>query len=386
MSDTTIARFPHGSSLPHRDNDPDAAHQARRRISGLPDPYLAHAAPNKEDLVGAIDPVSAALEAGPAIKPLPLATVAGDAGALDVGNLAAPPATDSTATTNPLEQTPRATTAAAPGTSFPAALPEEPKPRSLPSRLRPLLTGVLTFIGLFIIFKAPIFLSQLNYLTQPKTAATPATQASLAVPAAPTISIPKINVNAPVVYATDNNENDILTDLESGVVHYADTAVPGQPGNSVIFGHSSNDWWEPGNYKFVFVLLDKLQAGDTFTVNYNSHQYLYQVTGTQVVDPTDLGVLNQTSYPEMTLITCTPPGTSWKRLVVTAKQISPAPNTVAAAPSATQGNGSLPSNSPSLTQQIGSWWQSIVKDLDGNKSSSSTGTGAAAPSGTLPGN
>jgi LPXTG-site transpeptidase (sortase) family protein len=395
MSDTTIARFPHGSSLPHRDNDPDAAHQARRRISSLPDPYLAHAIPSKEDLVGAIDPVSAVQAAGDAVKPLPLhpATPHTAVPAADSAESTAPPVVATTiaapaSATNPLEQGERLATTTAIGTTFPAHIPE-PKPRSLPSRMRPFIVGILTFIGLYIIFKAPIFLSQLNYLTQPKTAATPASQASLEVPAAPTISIPKINVNAPVVYASDNNESDILTDLESGVVHYANTAMPGQPGNSVIFGHSSNDWWEPGNYKFVFVLLDKLQAGDTFTVNYNSHQYLYQVTGTQVVEPTDLSVLNQTPDPEMTLITCTPPGTSWKRLVVTAKQISPAPTTATATTTTAQSSGStLPSNSPSLTQEIGSWWNGVVRTLSGKKStpSSTQGSGSSSGSsaGTLP--
>ncbi len=393
MSYPTIARFP-DSPLPHRkEGNPDAAKHARERIAALPDPYLAHATPSKEKLVGVVDPVSPAAEhkyvatgtpdtlprqsasqadSLPANLQSPAATVAAEAAPVPMPTTAA--------AANPLEQTEASSHEMPPAPTAAKPVP----PRSLPSRLRPLIVGVLTFAGLLLVFKAPIFLSQLNYLTQPKTNAVTASQAAAEVPPNPTISIPKINVNAPVVYATDNSENAILTDLESGVVHYANTALPGQIGNSVIFGHSSNNWWDAGNYKFVFVLLDKLQPGDTFTVNYQSHQYMYQVTGSTVVEPTDLSVLDQTNFPEMTLITCTPPGTSWKRLVVTAKQISPAPATAAkpAAGSTANSSGStLPSNSPSLTQQISSWWDSVVRLFTGKSSATPPASGSTpAPS------
>lgn len=401
MSQSEILRFPHSSKK--HENDPDAAKHARLRIASIPNQYLAHATPAKEDLVGAVHPVSPAAEAGhdPKTRPVPLdAEELSDSEPVKEKRHEKEPAkTPVTAiAANPLET---AGVASAPAASLKAAqtMPEasgdpyrkEGSWRSrLPSPVQPLLTGLGVFLLLLLVFKAPIFLSQLNFLTQPKSAATPAGQASAAVPASPTISIPKINVNAPVVYAADNNENDILKDLESGVVHYAGTALPGQPGNSVIFGHSSNDWWEPGNYKFVFVLLDKLQPGDTFTVNYNSKQYLYKVTGSQVVLPTDVGVLAQTPDPEMTLITCTPPGTSWKRLVVTAKQISPAPTSgQTAAPSTVKGNGTLPSNAPSITDKLGGWWHSLthIFGFGGDSSSKSTQgggtTGSSTPT-TLP--
>jgi LPXTG-site transpeptidase (sortase) family protein len=142
------------------------------------------------------------------------------------------------------------------------------------------------------------------------------------------IIIPKIGVRAPLVFIDTNNEVEVLRALRDGVVHYNGTAYPGEIGNSVFFGHSSNDWWEPGNYKFVFVLLEKLVPGDTYEIHYNSRKYVYVVTETKVVPPTDLSVLNQTSEPISTLITCTPPGTSWRRFIVHAKQTSPAPHIV----------------------------------------------------------
>lgn len=155
----------------------------------------------------------------------------------------------------------------------------------------------------------------------------------VAAPPEPQISIPKINVIAPVVYEPSLKNDDILTALESGVIHYSSTVLPGQTGNAVMFGHSSEDWWKPGDYKFIFVLLDKLVAGDQISINYQSQKYTYEVTGSKIVEATDFSVLDPTPTPTLTLITCSPVGTSLRRLVVTAKQVDPAPG-AQAAPSA----------------------------------------------------
>lgn len=226
----------------------------------------------------------------------------------------------------------------------------------VPPWLQPIIAAVATFILLIVLLKAPVLISQISYSrhTPPTGPTTVVQTAGAIIPPTPTISIPELNVGAPVTYENTRNETQIDNDLENGVIHYAGTALPGQAGNAVIFGHSSNDWWQPGNYKFVFVLLDKLQPGDQFSVNYNSVHYIYSVTGSSVVEPTDLSVLDPTPTPTMTLITCTPPGTSWKRLVVTAKQISPNPNQATAAPASTQ---SAPASLPNTEGGSGLWQQ-----------------------------
>ena len=229
--------------------------------------------------------------------------------------------------------------------------------RKIPSAIQPLLTAIGVFALILLMFKAPVIWSQIQYAVN-KPAVTPATLpvAGSAVPLDPTITIPKINVHAPVSYEPSVVESNVQKALENGVVHYGNTAYPGQNGNFVIFGHSSNDWWEPGNYKFVFVLLDKLAPGDKFTIDYQSKRYTYQVTGTKIVVPTDVSVLNQTSTPTATLITCTPPGTSLKRLIVSAVQINPSPTNVAVkasvSPTATS-SASLSGGSTGFFQQIG---------------------------------
>lgn len=230
------------------------------------------------------------------------------------------------------------------------------KPFRMPSRTRPIITALATFLGLLLLFRSNVLLTQANYaFNRPEPTPPPAPAAvTEVVPADPTISIPKINVSAPVIYGSPNDEPSIQKNLQNGVVHYTGTSLPGKPGNSVIVGHSSNDPWEPGHYKFVFVLLDKLVVGDTFSVNFESKRYAYEVTEVKVVAPTDLSVLQQTPEPTMTLITCTPPGTSWRRLIIKANQISPDPTIVhqAAPPSEPQGSF-LPGNAPSIFDQIG---------------------------------
>lgn len=180
----------------------------------------------------------------------------------------------------------------------------------------------------------------------------------------PEVIIPKINVQIPVVYDTNSvNEHVIQDALENGVVHYSTTVVPGEQGNGAIFGHSSNNIFNKGKYKFAFVLLHNLQAGDTFYMTYNKTVYTYKVYEKRIVPPEDISVLNNVEGKKatMALITCDPPGTSTNRLVVWGEQISPDPSTAKEAKNtstATTGEQSLsklPSQSRSLWDRLIHW-------------------------------
>ncbi len=168
----------------------------------------------------------------------------------------------------------------------------------------------------------------------------------------PEVIIPKINVEIPINYSlTTDDENTVENALEGGVVHYASTVFPGQNGNAAFFGHSSNNIFNPGKYKFAFVLLHTLVQGDIFYLTYNGTVYTYKVFDKQIVSPNDVSVLNNVSghAATATLITCDPPGTSNNRLVVWGDQISPDPSgNAAAAPPAASSAKALASNGPSL--------------------------------------
>lgn len=176
----------------------------------------------------------------------------------------------------------------------------------------------------------------------------------------PTVAIPKIGVEAPVIYGVSSlNENYIQNKLKDGVVHYpipGASSVPGQDGNTVIIGHSSNDVFNSGDYKFIFVQLDRLQKGDIFYLNYKGIRYTYSVTKSEVITPTQINKLVLPhDKPMATLITCTPPGTAWKRLVVYGEQISPDPSKAKPADepqNSSTDNIVLPNNSPTLLERL----------------------------------
>lgn len=182
--------------------------------------------------------------------------------------------------------------------------------------------------------------------------------ASVKVGPEPKLIIPKINVDVPAVYNVGYDHNSQMKAMEKGVAHFAipgANAVPGQIGNTVLSGHSSNDLFDPGDYKFIFAQLDKLQTGDTIYVNYNSVRYTYTVTKKEVVLPTQVDKLTYaTDKPILTLITCTPLGTAEKRLLVTAEQVSPDPAKATAANTdkSSSGNAVMTGNAPSALERL----------------------------------
>jgi sortase A len=185
---------------------------------------------------------------------------------------------------------------------------------------------------------------------------------STAASGPPEVIIPKINVQIPVVYDEPSIQDQAVeTALERGVLHYATTPSPGEHGNVVVFGHSSNNIFNKGKYKFAFVLLSRLEAGDTFYLTKDGKRYAYRIYDKKIVKPTDVGVLGSAAKPDSaTLITCDPPGTSLNRLVVTGEQISPDPN-VNVASSAVKSNSQpkiVPGNAPSLWSRLTGWLSS----------------------------
>lgn len=180
---------------------------------------------------------------------------------------------------------------------------------------------------------------------------------SVVVGPEPRLIIPKINVDVPVIYDIGNDYDSQMAAMAKGVAQFAipgASSHPGQIGNTVIAGHSSNDLFDIGDYKFIFVQLDKLEVEDTVYANYKSVRYTYTVTKKEVVKPTDVSKLvYPTTKPILTLLTCTPLGTALNRLLVIAEQVSPDPNKSAIAPTATSNQStSIPGNSPTLFERI----------------------------------
>lgn len=113
-------------------------------------------------------------------------------------------------------------------------------------------------------------------------------------------------------------------DLKKSLIQYPQTTLPGQSGNTVIFGHSVlPQFFNQKSYLTIFSTLYLLQQGDEIDINYDNNQYKYIVNEMFEVKPTDFSVLEQRfDQKELTLVTCSPPGTVLRRLIIKSSLVS----------------------------------------------------------------
>jgi len=134
------------------------------------------------------------------------------------------------------------------------------------------------------------------------------------------LSIPSLDINVPVIADVDGADQTAYNKaLEGGVAQLLGSAKPGEGSNIFIFGHSSYYWYKPGDYKKIFATLDKLKEGDEIIIWYNKKEYKYSVSETKIVRPDEVDVLKPTTQEQVSLMTCWPPNTILKRLIVIGK-------------------------------------------------------------------
>lgn len=141
--------------------------------------------------------------------------------------------------------------------------------------------------------------------------------------------IPKMGIDKYVVQGVGE------ADLRRGPGHYPNTPLPGQVGNSAIAGHRTT-------YGAPFFDLNKLGPGDDiFIINTNGTRLDFKVTGTKVVSPDNVSVLDPTTFPQLTLTTCNPRFSATSRLIVFARlaaDVTPLPTPPTTAPPPAQHN------------------------------------------------
>lgn len=141
---------------------------------------------------------------------------------------------------------------------------------------------------------------------------------ALPAPAVPTqgptqarrLIVPAINVDAPIV------QGDGWEQLKKGVGQHLGSGEPGQLGNLVLSAH--NDIFGE-----IFRRLDQLQPGDEVQVHTLTESFTYVITGTRIVEPTEVGVLAPTVHSSLTLISCYPYLVDTQRIVVFADLKTP---------------------------------------------------------------
>ena len=122
--------------------------------------------------------------------------------------------------------------------------------------------------------------------------------------------IPKMDLDMVVVEGTDTD------DLKKGPGHYSQTAYPWEDSGRVgIAGHRTT-------YGAPFWSLDKLREGDRITLKTEYGIYNYRVTRSEIIEPTEGWVLEQTNAPRLVLTTCHPRFSAAERLIVFAERVN----------------------------------------------------------------
>jgi sortase A len=147
----------------------------------------------------------------------------------------------------------------------------------------------------------------------PETTAPPPVRTAVRAPSNPyadepivkigTVEIPKIGLVHEIYHGIT------MRNINLGPSHWPGTAFPGEVGNSVFAGHRVTK-------THPFRNIDKLAPGDQVIFSVNGVRSVYAVSGSLIVKPTQLEIVNHTPGPTMTLFACHPPGSARYRYVV----------------------------------------------------------------------
>lgn len=135
------------------------------------------------------------------------------------------------------------------------------------------------------------------------------------------ITIPKLKIEDALVKSEFDGPSP-----DDFIGHYKGSALPGEVGDSFIYGHSVLPWFfNPKNYKTIFSTLGNLEIGDRFTIKYNQRIINYEIEDKVVLTPKEVSPLENWK-PEylnestVSLMTCWPAGTKTNRLIIRAVQ------------------------------------------------------------------
>jgi sortase A len=121
------------------------------------------------------------------------------------------------------------------------------------------------------------------------------------------LDVPRLKLTTPVIEGDDDST------LKRAVGHLPDTPLPWENGNTAFAGHRDG----------LFRPLKDIQIGDEIYFRTSRDEFRYRVTGTSIVTPDDVSVLEQRSRSSLTLITCYPfyfVGNAPKRFIIHASR------------------------------------------------------------------
>ena len=127
------------------------------------------------------------------------------------------------------------------------------------------------------------------------------------------IQIPDLQIDLPVIPAQIVNGHWQTT--SSGVSYLTTSARPGQPGNSIFYGH---------NWPRLLGGLKKIKPGSVIIINTSADHFpvLFRVIDVKTVSPTDVSILASTTRSQLTLYTCTGFSDSLRLVVIAYPQVT----------------------------------------------------------------
>jgi LPXTG-site transpeptidase (sortase) family protein len=137
------------------------------------------------------------------------------------------------------------------------------------------------------------------------------------------LSIPKIHAYSNIIAAVDPwNRTVYESVLKKGVAQAKGSALPNEKGSVFLFAHSTGLPWELTRENTVFLRLGELNKDDYILIDYKSKRYIYKVVNKLEVWPSNTQYLKNINIKDGYLIlqTCTPIGTSLKRLLIFARK------------------------------------------------------------------
>jgi sortase A len=120
------------------------------------------------------------------------------------------------------------------------------------------------------------------------------------------IDIPSIGADYVIVQGTDS------VSLQSGPGHYPETAFPGQGKTIGIAGHRTT-------YLAPFHDIDKIEPDDDVIIEMPYATFTYEVKSTEIVEPTDVGIVDDVGYERLVLTACHPLYSAAQRYVIFAR-------------------------------------------------------------------
>jgi sortase A len=120
------------------------------------------------------------------------------------------------------------------------------------------------------------------------------------------IHLPTLDKSFVVVAGDDPEE------LRKGPGAYPDTPLPGAGATTAIAGHRTT-------YLAPFRHIDKLKRGDEIELEMPYGRFVYSVQGQEIVEPSDVSVVEPVGYERLVLTACHPLYSAAERIVVSAR-------------------------------------------------------------------